>query len=141
MSACTIFKNFTVPVEDKSLVIISNWIASDKFKTEVEEIRSLIEQGKPEEASNKKKQLPAFTPSGVFKEKRQLPFLESYTGFLHLDFDKLTQEQLQSAFQVISGIPYTFMCFVSPSGNGLKVFIEVDTGMEHQARNAGSATA
>jgi hypothetical protein len=23
------------------------------------------------------------------------------------------------------------MCFVSPSGNGLKVFIEVDTGMEH----------
>ena len=39
MSACTIFKNFAVPVEDKSLVIISNWIASDKYKSEVEEIR------------------------------------------------------------------------------------------------------
>ncbi len=131
MSACTIFKNFAVPVEDKSLVIISNWIASDKFKSEIEEIRSLIEQDKPEEASNKKKQLLAFTPSGVFKEKRLLTHLERYTSFLHLDFDKLTPEQLQQAFQVISEIPYTFMCFVSPSGNGLKVFIEVDTGMEH----------
>ena len=131
MSACTIFKNFAVPVEDKSLVIISNWIASDKYKSEVEEIRSLVVQGKTEEASNKKKRLLAFTPSGLFKEKRLLTHLERYTGFLHLDFDKLTPEQLQNAFQVISGIPYTFMCFISPSGNGLKVFIEVDTGMEH----------
>jgi hypothetical protein len=32
----------------------------------------MIEQGKPEEASNKKKQLLAFTPSGVFNEKRLL---------------------------------------------------------------------
>lgn len=131
MSACTIFKNFAVPVEDKSLLIISNWIASDKYKSEVEEIRSLVEQGKLEEASNKKKRLLAFTPSGLFKEKRLLTHLERYTGFLHLDFDKLTPEQLKQAFQIISGIPYTFMCFISPSGNGLKVFIEVDSGMEH----------
>jgi hypothetical protein len=131
MSACTIFKNFTAPVEDKSLVIISKWIADGKYKSEIEEIRYLVHQGKIEEASEKKKQLLAFTPSGIFKEKRQMPYLERYTGFLHLDFDKLTQEQLQVAFQVISGIPYTFMCFISPSGNGLKVFIEVDTGMVH----------
>ncbi len=131
MSACTIFKNFAIPVEDKSLVIISKWIADGKYKTEIEEIRSLVQQGKLEEASDKKKQLLAFTPSGIFKEKRQMPYLERYTGFLHLDFDKLSPEQLQHAFQIISGIPYTFICFVSPSGNGLKVFIEVDTGMEH----------
>ena len=131
MSACTIFKNFATPTDCKSLIIISKWIKSDKYKPEIEEIRSLLDQGKTEEASNKKKQLLAFTPSGVFKDKRLLTHLERYTGFLHLDFDKLTPEQLQHAFQVITGIPYTFMCFVSPSGNGLKVFIEVNTGMEH----------
>ena len=60
-----------------------------------------------------------------------LPNLERYTQFLHLDFDKLTTEQLQNAFNVISKIPYTFLCFVSPSGNGLKVFIEVNTEMQH----------
>ncbi len=131
MSACTIFKNFATPVEDVSLIIISKRIASETYKDEVLEIRSLVEQGKTEAAANKKKQLLAFTPSGVFKEKRLLPNLERYTGFLHLDFDKLTLEQLQNAFQVICEIPYTFLCFVSPSGNGLKVFIEVNTGVEH----------
>ncbi|MBL0202208.1 MAG: hypothetical protein IPP81_19230 [Chitinophagaceae bacterium] len=27
--------------------------------------------------------------------------------------------------------PYTFLCFISPSGNGLKVFIEVNTEIGH----------
>ena len=131
MASSTIFRNFTVPVEKKSLLLIGNDIANGKYKTEVEEIRALLEQGKAEEAANKKKQLLAFTPSAVFTEKRQMPYLEMYSGFVHLDFDKLTPEQLDTAFKVIAEIPNTFLCFISPSGNGLKVFIEVNTGIEH----------
>lgn len=131
MASSTIFRNFTVPVEKKSLLLIGNDIANGKYKAEVEEIRALLEQGKAEEAANKKKQLLAFTPSAVFTEKRQMPYLEMYSGFVHLDFDKLTPEQLDTAFKVIAEIPYTFLCFISPSGNGLKVFIEVNTGIEH----------
>ena len=131
MAACTIFKNFATPVENISLIILSNWIASDKYKAPVEEIRDLIAQGNAEEAQAKKQQLPAFTPSATFKEKRLLPNMEQYSGFVHLDFDKLTPEQLNAAFQIIAAIPYTFICFISPSGNGLKVFIEVNTGAEH----------
>lgn len=131
MATSTIFKNFTVPVENKSLLLIANDIASGKYKTEVQEIRALLAQGKTEEAANKKKQLLAFTPSAVFTEKRQMPFLEMYSGFVHLDFDKLTPDQLETAFKVITEIPHTFLCFISPSGNGLKVFIEVNTGIEH----------
>lgn len=131
MAACTIFKNFATPVENISLIILSNWIASDKYKEPVEEIRSLVAQGKAEEAQSKKQQLPAFTPSATFTEKRLLPNMEQYSGFVHLDFDKLTLEQLDAAFQIITTIPYTFLCFISPSGNGLKVFIEVNTGAEH----------
>jgi Protein of unknown function (DUF3987)/VirE N-terminal domain len=131
MAACTIFKNFATPVENVSLIILSNWIASDKYKAPVEEIRDLIAQGNAEEAQVKKQQLPAFTPSAIFKEKRLLPNMEQYSGFVHLDFDKLTPEQLNAAFQIIAAIPYTFICFISPSGNGLKVFIEVNTGAKH----------
>ncbi|MDX2190771.1 MAG: BT4734/BF3469 family protein, partial [Bacteroidota bacterium] len=131
MASCTIFKNFTIPVENKSLLLIGKDIISDKYKTEVEEIRNLIAQGKREAANEKKKSLLAFTPSAVFSEKRQMPFLEMYSGFVHLDFDKLTQEQLQTAFAIISKISYTSLCFISPSGNGLKVFVEVSTGLEH----------
>jgi hypothetical protein len=131
MASSTIFKNFTVPVEKKSLLLIGKDIISDKYKTEVEEIRNLVAQGNKAEADNKKKQLLAFTPSAVFSEKRQMPFLEMYSGFVHLDFDKLTPEQLQTAFAIISKISYTSLCFISPSGNGLKVFVEVSTELEH----------
>jgi hypothetical protein len=127
MASSTIFKNFTIPIEKKSLLLIGKDIISDKFKAEVEEIRNLIAQGNKVEADNKKKQLLAFTPSAVFTEKRQMPFLEMYSGFVHLDFDKLNSEQLQKAKQKISEIPFTHLCFISPSGNGLKVFVEVDT--------------
>ena len=131
MASSTIFRNFTIPVEKKSLLLIGKDIISDKYKTEVEEIRNLIAQGNKAEADNKKKQLLAFTPSAVFSEKRQMPFLEMYSGFVHLDFDKLTPEQLQTAFAIISKISYTSLCFISPSGNGLKVFVEVSTELEH----------
>jgi len=131
MASSTIFKNFTIPVEKKSLLLIGKDIISDKYKTEVEEIRNLFAQGNKAEADNKKKQLLAFTPSAVFTEKRQMPFLEMYSGFVHLDFDKLTPEQLQTAFAIISKISYTSLCFISPSGNGLKVFVEVSTELEH----------
>lgn len=131
MASCTIFRSFTIPVEKKSLLLIGKDIISDKYKTEVEEIRALLAQGKKDEADSKKKQLLAFTPSAVFTEKRQMPFLEMYSGFVHLDFDKLTAEQLQNAFAVICKIPYTALCFISPSGKGLKVFIEVNTELEH----------
>jgi len=131
MATCTIFKNFIVPVENKSLLLIAKDIQSDKYKSQIEEIRLLEQQGNTDEAQNKKKLLPAFTPSATFNEKRQLPFLTMYSGFVHLDFDKLNQEQLLAAFNAISQIPYTFLCFISPRGNGLKVFVEVNTGIEH----------
>ncbi|MFN8693702.1 MAG: DUF3987 domain-containing protein [Holosporales bacterium] len=131
MASSTIFRNFTIPVEKKSLLLIGKDIISDKYKTEVEEIRNLVAQGNKAEADNKKKQLLAFTPSAVFSEKRLMQYLEMYSGFVHLDFDKLTPEQLQTAFAIISKISYTSLCFISPSGNGLKVFVEVSTELEH----------
>jgi len=48
MAVVTVFKNFTHPVEDVSLIILSNWLASDKYKPLVEEIRCLIAQGLPD---------------------------------------------------------------------------------------------
>jgi Protein of unknown function (DUF3987)/VirE N-terminal domain len=131
MATCTIFKNFTIPIESKWINLIGKDIISEKYKTEIDEIRKLLAQGLKQEADAKKKQLLAFTPSATFTEKRQMPFMEKYSGFVHLDFDKLTVEHLKIAKEIISKIPYTQLCFTSPSGNGLKVFVEVDTGLEH----------
>jgi len=131
MASCTIFRNFAFPVENKALIVISNWIASDKFKTEISEIQSLFADGKAYEAQEKKKKLLAFTPSATFTDKRLFTHIDKYSGFVHLDFDKLEAELLETAFQFIALIPYTALCFRSPSGRGLKVFVEVNTDMEH----------
>ncbi len=131
MASVTLFKHFSTPVEDVSLIILSNWLASDKYKKQVEEIRDLFAQDKKEEAQALKQQLPAFTPSATFKEKRLLPNMEQYSGFVHLDFDKLQPQQLEAAFKTVSELPFTFLCFRSPSGIGLKVFVEVTTGPDH----------
>ncbi len=125
----TTFENFCKPLFDEKLIDIANLIASDSFKTQVEEIRALTYAGLKEEASEKKKQLLAFTPSGTFT-KRKAAHLEEYSGFVHLDFDKLSHREMYSAFKAICDEPYTYLCFQSPSGNGLKVFVQVDSGAE-----------
>lgn len=129
MASCTIFRNFD-PAESKSLIQIGNEIKSGKYKLEIEEFRYLIQQGKKEEAALKKKQLVAFSPSVILKDSRHIENIEKYNGFVHLDFDKLSIDKLKSTFKVLTEIPYTFMCFISPSGKGLKVFIELDSKME-----------
>ena len=40
-------------------------------------------------------------------------------------------DALQVAFEKATAIPYTFCCFRSPSGNGLKILIEVTSTQEH----------
>jgi hypothetical protein len=133
MATTTLFINFNQPVENKSLLDIMIDIQSGKYKSDIERLRDLIKQEDFENADILKKQLPAFTPSATFKGGRKPEFLDKYSHFVHLDFDKLPQDKLEEAFQKIIKIPYTFACFRSPSGNGLKVFIEVTTGAEHHS--------
>jgi len=131
MATATIFTGFNQPVENRSLILILNDIKVGKYRADIEPIRSCIASGETEKADQLKKKLPAFTPSGTYEGGRKAHLLKQYSGFVHLDFDKLTPEQLIDAFLKIKQIPYTFGCFRSPSDKGLKVFIEVNTTAVH----------
>jgi hypothetical protein len=131
MATATIFTGFNQPVENRSLILILNDIKIGKYRADIERIRSCIVSGDTEKADHLKKQLPAFTPSGTYEGGRKAHLLKQYSGFVHLDFDKLTPDQLNDAFLKIKQIPYTFGCFRSPSDKGLKVFIEVNTSAVH----------
>lgn len=130
MACSTIFSGFNQTVENRALLLIIKDIKEGKYRADIEPIRSLIASGNTEKADQLKRQLPAFTPSATFKGGRKADLLDQYSGYVHLDFDKLTPEQLDNAFQEITQIPFTFACFRSPSGKGLKVFVEVNTGSE-----------
>lgn len=131
MASATLFKGFNNPVENKSLIILTKEIQEGKYKAEVEQVRQLIMQGNKEEADRLKKLLPAFTPSAVYKGGRKPEFLEMYSQFIILDFDKLLPNELQAAFQKAAAVPYTFSCFRSPGGNGFKILVEVTSTQEH----------
>jgi len=130
-ASSTIFKNFNQPIETKSLLLITKDIVEGKYKDLISPIRMAIGMGKEDRADTFKKSLPAFTPSGVFEGGRKMEYLKMYSGFVHLDFDKLNPDELEKATEIITNIPFTFACFTSPSGNGLKVFIEINTGVEN----------
>lgn len=125
----TLFEGFIRPVAHLSLYEVLLSIKEGKYKQQVETIRSNIQGGNHEHAALLKKRLPGFTSSGQFLEGRKRELLIRYSSYIILDLDKLN-EQLTATFQQVIGLPYTRSCFISPSGNGLKIIVEVDTNSE-----------
>jgi hypothetical protein len=74
MASSTIFKNFTIPVEKKSLLLIGKDIISDKYKTEVEEIRNLIAQGNKGRSRQQKETVISFYAFGCIYRKKANAF-------------------------------------------------------------------
>src|SRR5690606_38154089 len=131
MATASIFQNYVHLVEHKALIIITKQIQEGQYKEQVEAIRKLIAEGQEKEADKLKKQLPAFTPSGTFENGRKAELLTQYSGFVILDLDKLSPEDLARAKSLVALAPYTFAAFISPSGNGLKIIVPVNSTAEH----------
>ena len=130
MPEFTIFKDFIYPTEQVKLEVMLERIQKCVYKREVEALRALLVQGNQAGYDLSKKKLPCFTPSGMFLGGRTMQFLVKYTGYVVLDMDKLPADILQSIRAIILLCTYTLACFVSPSGNGLKVLVRVNTGAE-----------
>ena len=131
MSSASIFKNYVHLVEHKSIIVITKDIKEGKYKEQVEAILKLIAEGQEEEADKLKKQLLAFTPSGTFENGRKAELLTQYSEYVILDLDDLNPVQLVEAKKIVALAPYTFAVFISPSGNGLKIIVAVNSKAEH----------
>lgn len=132
MATCSIFHyNKTIPREERSLILIAKDIQSGVFRKPVVEIRSLIRQGKTEDADKLKFKLKSFSPSATFSERRKPEFLKMYSHFIHLDFDHIEPHQIGHVIDKVTSSRYTFMSFISVRGCGVKIFIEVDSNAEH----------
>lgn len=131
MATASIFQNYVHLVEHKALIIITKQIQEGNYKEQVEAIRKLIAEGQEKEADKLKKQLPAFTPSGTFDNGRKAELLTQYSRYVILDLDKLNPTDLERAKSLVALAPYTFAAFISPSGNGLKIIVPVNSTAEH----------
>jgi Virulence-associated protein E/VirE N-terminal domain/Domain of unknonw function from B. Theta Gene description (DUF3874) len=123
----TIFKNFNEVVEHKTLLTILDEIKTGKYKPGIVYLRKSLAENKTEAYNKAKKSLPAFTPSAKFVGGRKLEFLAEYSKCIILDIDKLNEKDLQNASHLANQSEFTFASFISPSGNGLKILVNINT--------------
>ena len=75
----------------------------------------------------KEKNLPAVTFSGTFpKGKRKAQHLIRHSGYITIDVDGLTANQIASLLAELAQMPHIVMAFISPSGKGIKVIVRVN---------------
>lgn len=126
----TIFKNFNEVTEQKDILKILSDIKIGVYQNAITYLRKYLADNKKEAAERAKKSLPAFTPSATFNGGRKIEFLTNYNALMVLDIDKLEKEKLQQCKTKIRMDDFVFASFVSPSGNGLKIFVKVSSEKE-----------
>ena len=99
-----------------------------RWKNEILAYRTALAEGRAEEARKLKGGLPGFTPSGVFKGGHKASALETYSQVVGLDFDHV--KDLPALILTFRALSSTLAMFVSPGGEGLKVFVRVDCPAE-----------
>jgi len=121
----SLFKNFNRVDANLELEVILDQVRGGKYKDKVLPLRELVLQGKFDEYNERKRSLPGFTPSGLFDGGRKLVHLKEYSGVIVLDLDDLSPDALVSIRSRVEGIRFTYACFVSPGGEGLKILVRV----------------
>ena len=121
----TVFENFQDRKGNHELVKVLNAIKEGKFDKEIAQLREVDSE---EEKRRIKNSLLAFTPSVELNTGRTFTEGDSYSSIIHLDYDKL--KDVPGALKKIKALKYTYSCFISPSGNGIKVFIRVTNNKE-----------
>lgn len=114
------FKGFSKPVGNVTLAEVLTDVAGEKYLAVIARLRTLIAQGQTDAAARVKRQLPGFTLSALYQDRRTAEGLTHYNDLLILDFDKLDEDRLHHCRRQIIGRPETLFCFRSPSGTGLK---------------------
>ncbi|MDN3605856.1 VapE domain-containing protein [Kaistella yonginensis] len=127
----TIFINFNEVVENKDILKILDDIKTGVYINPITYLRKSLADNKMEAAERAKKSLPAFTPSATFKGGRKMEFLTKYNPLVVLDIDKLPKEKLKECRKTLLEEPLVFASFLSPSGNGIKILVQIETEKEN----------
>ena len=101
---------------------IKNGISKDK----VLEIRKQLDK---ERANTLKKNLPSVCFSGKFTNERTDSSIIEHSGFIVLDFDNIYD--VPNKRLELQSLAYCYACWISPSGNGVKMLVKIADGKKH----------
>lgn len=126
----SIYKNFGNKLGDININGILNDIKSGKYESEINSIRYALHKGDEKKADELKSGLIGFTASGTYGINRTKANISTYSQIVCLDFDHIPVTELKTLIRKINDCEYTFASFISPSGEGLKIFIKVNSNAE-----------
>jgi len=95
MQTFSIFNHLNQNTGHRTLLQIMKGIRGNCTKKIITKIRELIRDEKKHQADQLKKELPAFTVSGLFNDSRKLSSLKTYHPFVILNIDELPKIQSQ----------------------------------------------
>lgn len=128
----SIVENLVVTRSERTIKAIYLAIVGMAFKIQTTILREHLYKGDTDRFNELKKQLYAATFSCRLKGGRKHENIVEYTQLICLDFDHIpTPKAVEHCRKIINDISYTRLSFVSPSGLGLKVIVEVDSGIEN----------
>jgi len=117
--------NAKTPSTELTIAKLINGIKTGTCKNEVEKLRGIFKSfGKQSYKEARSKSLGCVTISGTFN-RRSDDSLKCHSGLIAIDLDDLG-ENLAATKQKLMHDNTVFCCFVSPSGNGLKVLLPID---------------
>jgi len=122
----TVFKNIFdkySPIYVDTLEILKR-IKDGNSKELIDKIRT---EKDSDVRDNLKKRLPSICFSGRFGQRGD-KFLLEHSGLICLDIDQINPEDLEKIKADLVKDEHVFSCFVSPSGNGLKLLVKITPG-------------
>ena len=115
-------------LEDFTEAIITGDFGGKDFVEIIARIRGAPD---PELKDRLKKSLPAITTAGTFVDGvRKRGNIEKYSHLVVIDYDGETQEDAKAVKRILSADPFIRVAAISPGGDGVKAWVEVDTGAE-----------
>jgi len=129
MKKVTIWGNFYKLKEQLTLDEILNRFKIGIYAYIIRRLRKLLQEGNKSGYDLLKKTLDAVTFCASFLRVRKADHAIDYNSLIILDIDNLTEAQLARVRPIIEHCKYTLACFLSPSGQGLKVLVQVSTGI------------
>ncbi|MDP1763061.1 MAG: BT4734/BF3469 family protein [Sediminibacterium sp.] len=100
-------------------------ISADGLKPETEKYRAMA-AGKAKDNAKKQMRGVCWSVSKYKDNHRLAANCEQHSGLICIDIDKLDTDKYQDLIKTIPTDPYTHICFISPSGNGIKVVIRIE---------------
>ena len=121
MNQFNIFLDFYRIIAEMTEEEIVSAIGSPKYRNTIESVRRIfLEQGE-KAANEEKKKLPSVTFSANYRGGRSNATLVKYLGYIVIDIDHLSKEELARILQTVRACSYTRIAFISPKGMGLKI--------------------